>query len=738
MKRKHVLQKLILICLTVFSFKVGAQTTWFQTFQDADLMLSGVGFNNTGGSLLFNHPSGIASDGTHFMLCDRFNNRVLIWNSLPTKWDDPPDIVLGQPDMIGNNSGSGMNQLNFPGNVSVGSNGKLVVADTNNDRVLIWNTFPTQNGQPADVKIYFPAFSTSHPVDGWPWGVYTDGTKLSATSTIGSKIFFWNSIPATNNQPPDYTIALSDFGTPRNISSDGSTYFFVGDHNSKVNAPLAGTFFWNSYPTQENQPYDFYRDGWIKGVKLPDGKLIAGGSLDVKIWNQFPTDSTQFPNLMLQNNYYKNGDGVDVVYAGGRVYVNNYNGNNVQVYNSVPSSSSTLPDFAFGSSSIAINTLDSINYIQNPTLATDGNILIASSDMMRKFWIWNTVNPHSGQAPDVKIPLSNFNLDFQPRDDALYNNKFVLGGDNTVVVWNSVPLNAEAPDLVFQNNIGSFSLQEVRGISLDSTFFYVSDRDGNIGIWKGIPADANTDPFLVLDFPSYHSLTLSHSDGTYFTSTNLEGPPSIVNIFKVSDLLNRNTQPYKSITQGDFPPLNLPREGITFNGSFAFSSGNAVYLWKNIQDVPDTTKVVVLGQESLNSNYQAISKNWLSGPSSMVAYGNYLWVGEFKFSSRILRFSYGALSVEDNKMLTKKFNLVNYPNPFNLSTTINYQLKTASKVVLNIYDISGRKVAVLVNKEQKAGIYKVNFNATKLTSGVYLYRIVAGNFIQAKKMLLLK
>jgi len=89
-------------------------------------------------------------------------------------------------------------------------------------------------------------------------------------------------------------------------------------------------------------------------------------------------------------------------------------------------------------------------------------------------------------------------------------------------------------------------------------------------------------------------------------------------------------------------------------------------------------------------------------------------------------------------LLPKKFNLANYPNPFNLSTTISYRLTAISKVVLNVYDISGRKVATLVNKEQNAGIYKVNFNALKLTSGVYLYRIVAGNFIQTKKMLLLK
>jgi len=78
---------------------------WFATGQRADLMLSGAGFNDTG-PLQFNHPSGIASDGERFLLCDRFNNRVLVWTSLPDRWDAPPALVLGQPDFTSNDPGT--------------------------------------------------------------------------------------------------------------------------------------------------------------------------------------------------------------------------------------------------------------------------------------------------------------------------------------------------------------------------------------------------------------------------------------------------------------------------------------------------------------------------------------------------------------------------------------------------------------------------------------------------------
>ena len=124
---------------------------WFQTGQDADIMLSGIDFNNTGGALLFNHPGVVASDGTHLLLADRNNNRVLIWNKLPTG-NTPPDLVLGQKDFTANNPGTGLDQMNWPVSVSVGG-GKVVITDTYNDRILIWNSFPTKNGQSADLVI---------------------------------------------------------------------------------------------------------------------------------------------------------------------------------------------------------------------------------------------------------------------------------------------------------------------------------------------------------------------------------------------------------------------------------------------------------------------------------------------------------------------------------------------------------------------------------------------------------
>ncbi|MBW1898138.1 MAG: T9SS type A sorting domain-containing protein [Deltaproteobacteria bacterium] len=80
----------------------------------------------------------------------------------------------------------------------------------------------------------------------------------------------------------------------------------------------------------------------------------------------------------------------------------------------------------------------------------------------------------------------------------------------------------------------------------------------------------------------------------------------------------------------------------------------------------------------------------------------------------------------------------NYPNPFNPVTTIRYQLPKETKVVLKIYDILGAEVMVLVKENREAGVYEVNLNAQSLASGTYIYRIIAGEFVETKKMILLK
>ncbi|MBC8044430.1 MAG: T9SS type A sorting domain-containing protein, partial [Rhizobacter sp.] len=80
----------------------------------------------------------------------------------------------------------------------------------------------------------------------------------------------------------------------------------------------------------------------------------------------------------------------------------------------------------------------------------------------------------------------------------------------------------------------------------------------------------------------------------------------------------------------------------------------------------------------------------------------------------------------------------NYPNPFNPTTNITYTLQKPETVSLKVYDVLGREVETLVQSRKAAGTYTVTFNASKLTSGVYFYRLNAGGFVSSKKMMLVK
>jgi mannose/cellobiose epimerase-like protein (N-acyl-D-glucosamine 2-epimerase family) len=93
----------------------------------------------------------------------------------------------------------------------------------------------------------------------------------------------------------------------------------------------------------------------------------------------------------------------------------------------------------------------------------------------------------------------------------------------------------------------------------------------------------------------------------------------------------------------------------------------------------------------------------------------------------------------ENKLLADDFKLYqNYPNPFNPSTSIEYSVPSNEYVSLKVYDILGNEIVTLVNEQKSAGNYSVNFNAGSLVSGMYVYKLQAGNFTSVKKMLFVK
>lgn len=622
----------------------GGLEGWLHTGQAADLMLSGPGFNQTGGPLLFNHPGQIATDGSHLLLADRNNNRVLIWNQLP---DDnvPPDFVLGQPDFDSNNPGTGPNQMNWPVALSVGG-GKLVVADSYNNRVLIWLTFPTQNGQPADLILQTP-ISEGVPQFRieWPWGVWTDGNRLAITSTMGqSAVLLWNTFPSQANQAPDLTLtAGGQFGTPRGITSNGQ-YLLVGDHNPRfeqqpTTQPIAQnvTFGWTSWPSSD-QPADFTLDGWLQGSFSEDGKLLMAPTTGytISIWDALPTASRPEPDWLLgeDNGYsFLSGDGSGVAVASGRVYISLSNGNKIVAYRTMPTQANQLPDFAIGAPDIATNTLDTHFIISNPVVASNGTALFASSDFDRRLYVWQQLPDESNAKPDWVYSLPS-----APWDNALWGNSLILAGQHSIMGWTTaLPVDGQPADWLVQGELGGIRFQDLKGVALDDRYFYLADQQADaIYVWEGLPTD-NEAPAFTLNVEAPGRLA---SDGQYLTM--VFGGGSTVGILEVAEL-GADSVPAGISNQANQPRLfNLPAYAMTVDGRLliADTGSNRILIWNEIANALAYRPAdIVLGAADLQDLTPEIGADKLFWPASLAFDGSYLWVGEFKFSERILRFS---------------------------------------------------------------------------------------------------
>jgi hypothetical protein len=114
---------------------------------------------------------------------------------------------------------------------------------------------------------------------------------------------------------------------------------------------------------------------------------------------------------------------------------------------------------------------------------------------------------------------------------------------------------------------------------------------------------------------------------------------------------------------------------------------------------------------------------------------NSAWLDNVLFPGNVVVTSLGNAKVDIPRVFALD---QNYPNPFNPTTVIRYQLPVASHVELKVYDILGREVTTLVNEQKPAGYYTVQFNAAGLASGVYFYRMKAGDFLETRKLTLIR
>ncbi|MEO6347378.1 MAG: hypothetical protein ABIO60_05645 [Aquaticitalea sp.] len=205
-------------------------------------------------------PRGVFVSEGKLFVSDTGQNRVFIWNSLPTTEFQEPDVILGQLNMddSGRNSGGMVTACTLQYPSGIWSNGSyLIVADAWNHRILIWKSLPTENGQKADVILGQPDFQSNQPnVIGignsptsktlnWPYGVFSDGKSLWIADTGNRRIVFYKSIPSENYAAADEVIGKPNF-TTRDYENDEPIWPYSVKVNEKGQLLVADTQFYRA------------------------------------------------------------------------------------------------------------------------------------------------------------------------------------------------------------------------------------------------------------------------------------------------------------------------------------------------------------------------------------------------------------------------------------------------------------------------------------------------------------
>jgi uncharacterized protein (TIGR03437 family) len=324
-------------------------------------------------------PTAVASDGVHLVVGDTDHNRVLIWNRIPTTNNQPADVVVGQPNfksvfIPGNTPNA--KSMRGPQGVWI-QNGRLFVADTGNNRVLIFNQIPTSNGAAADVVLGAPDFTTFVEPDLTqqknsvtaslvlnPVAVSSDGVHVFVTDLGYNRVLIWKSIPTTNGVPADVAV-----GQPDLVSSIPNNAFSVSPTDTTVPPVQTPVLCTVSNGTDVN------------------GKLTYPNSCNATL---------SFPRFVLA--------------ANNRLFIADGGNDRVLVFNTIPTTSGASADIVIGQIGGSVNQAsDAADSLRTPmSLAWDGVNLYVSDAYNRRITVYsmgeNTI-PYAGVVNSASINI---------------------------------------------------------------------------------------------------------------------------------------------------------------------------------------------------------------------------------------------------------------------------------------------------------------------------------------------
>ena len=512
------------------------------------------------------------------------------------------------------------------------------------------------------------------------------------------------------------------------------------------------------------------------GPNVPQGLAInfSNSCSNVKIINNIFSESiSKFVGTDIGEEFASTANVNDILIKD-NIFDSEFNnvvlGNNYNVSSNITITSNTFPGTSlwFGKSAITIYNCNSLtidnNYIDGEVnLYSCSNFKLSKNKFLQNFLYGGLTMRNCGSLSTQSIISNNFCWTgnqyyhyFNFKTESSLNLLFI---NNTLssapYLFGSEFYLESSTDISLINNIFNTN---GRALNIDNnSTLTISDYNdiyngGTNGLIKyhGITYDNVSDFYAATGFDQHsvsHPVNFSsssdlHLDGTSIGDNQLKG---VFNTLVNDDIDNEiRISPYMGADEADFPlPVELSsftssvnNNNVTLNWTTAAETNNSgfeIERSKVKDQMSDDWKKIGFAQGNGNS----------TTPQSYTFEDKNLSSGKYKYRLKQIdfngNFEYHNLSNEVVIEVPEKLSLSqNYPNPFNPTTKISYELPISNYVSLKVYDVLGNEVGSLVNQKQNAGRYEINFDGSNLSSGVYFYKIQAGDFTAVKKMMLMK
>ena len=529
---------------------VPVRAYYLETNQSADVVIGQVDFTHNSanqGQLnplanTLKNPRGVSICRDKLIILDKNNNRVLIYNSIPTSNNASADVVIGQSNFESNSAGTLINKLSAPNNVYCYGD-KLFIVDSGNNRVLIYNSIPTSNNASADVVIGQVDFNSGQANQGnasnpsanslqTPSAVWVNNEKLFIADSYNYRLLIYNSIPTSNNASADVVIGQVDFNARiynepsanklryvDAVWSDGAKLIVDDAQNNRVlifnNIPngnyasadiVIGQVDLNSnisYPINSNTVVN------ARGIYSDGTRLFLADNHRIIVFNNVPTSNNASADVVIgqvdfTHNSANQGGAVDEstlnIVAGifaddRRLIVSDYSNNRVLIYNFKINAPIILNPQTLSSTSIRWNFTDNDTIETGFKLYDNSNNLVSTNSTANLSYIDETnLSP---------------NTQYSGRYVKAYNN----GGESStsqsassIYTFAPTPTNLTAtPSL----NTMSISVDQLPNDTIAQSGYYFESSSGNNSGW----IQTNTWQETNLHYGKEYTYTVKYRNG---------------------------------------------------------------------------------------------------------------------------------------------------------------------------------------------------------------------------------